>query len=213
MKCILCDQRKGRRFCPAKNATICTQCCGEKRIVEVDCPETCAYLKIGRSYERDHVGARYFQPDNPIEQEKMSRVLRDFEPVMVDVQTLIAIERKSSKDLVDAEVAEALDCLLKTLRTEERGVIYETTSNNLRVESLRRQIGAIIQSYRYPQESDRPRLHLKGALECLEVIRAVIARHMEAGSSSRSFVDFLVRHLPRKAEVMASEPSIIIPGR
>lgn len=213
MKCILCDQRKGRRFCPAKNATICTQCCGEKRILEIDCPETCTYLKIGRSYERDHVGARYFRPDKPIDQEKMNRVLRDFEPVVVDLQTLIAVEGRSSKDLVDAEVAEALDCLLATLRTEDRGIIYETTSGNLRVESLRRQLGSLIQSYRYPQESERQRLHLKDALECLEVMRAVIARHMEAGSSSRSFLDFLVRHLPRKAEIVQSEPSIIVPGR
>ncbi len=213
MKCNLCDQRKGRRYCPAKNATICAQCCGEKRVLEIDCPETCEYLKIGRSYERDQVSARHYRPDNPIEQEKMSRVLRNFEPVVVDLQTLIALERKSSRDLVDAEVAEALDCLLVTLRTEDRGVIYETTSGNLRVESLRRQLSSLIQSYRYPEESDRQRIHLKDALECLEVLRAVIARHMEAGSSSLSFVDFLVRHLPRKAEIAPSEPSIIVPGR
>jgi hypothetical protein len=213
MKCNLCDQRKGRRYCPAKNTTICAQCCGEKRVLEIDCPEICEYLKIGRSYERNQVGARRYRPNNPIEQEKMSRVLSNFEPVIVDMQTLIAVERKSSRDLVDAEVAEALDCLLATLRTEDRGVIYETTSGNLRVESLRRQLSSLIQSYRYPKESDRQRIHLKDASECLEVLRSVIARHMEAGSSSLSFVDFLVRHLPRKAEIAPSAPSIIVPGR
>ncbi len=213
MKCTLCEQRKGRRHCPAKNAMICAQCCGEKRILEINCPESCEYLKIGRNYEREQAGVRLYRADNPLEQEKIARVLRDFEPVLVDMQALIAVERKCVRDLVDAEVVEALDCLLATLRTEERGVIYETTSGNLRVESLRRQLSSLIQSYRYPQEPDRQRLHLKHALECLEVLRGVVARHIQAGTSSLSFVDFLVRSLPRETEIASRDSSIIIPGR
>ncbi len=192
---------------------ICAQCCGEKRILEIDCPESCEYLKIGRSYEQEQAGVRLYRADNPLEQEKIARVLRDFEPVLADMQALIAVERRSMRDLVDADVVEALDCLLATLRTEERGVIYETTSGSLRVESLRRQLSSLIHSYRYPQESDRQRLHLKDALECLEVMRGVVARHVQAGPSSLSFVDFLVRSLPRETEIASRDSSIIIPGR
>jgi hypothetical protein len=213
MKCSLCDQRKGRRSCPAKQATICAQCCGEKRVLEIHCPESCEYLKIGRSHEANQVGARHYRADNPLEQAKRSRVLANFEPVIVDLQTLIAIERKSSRDLADADVAEALDCLLKTLRTEDRGVIYETTSGNLRAEALRRQLGSLIESHRYPKESGRHRIHLKDAIECLEVLQAVVASHMEAGPALLSFVDFLVRHLPQRAEAGPSQASIIVPGR
>lgn len=213
MKCNLCEQRKGRRHCPAKSAMICAQCCGEKRILEIDCPESCEYLKIGRSHEKEQAFARNYRPENQFEQEKMNRVLTEFEPVMADMQALIAGERRSSRDLCDSDVAEALDCLLATLRTEDRGIIYETTSGNWRAESLRRQLSSLIQTYRDPQAGDRQRLYLKDALACLEVLRAVIARHMEAGSSSLSFVDFLVRSLPRDAEIAATGPAIIIPGR
>jgi hypothetical protein len=213
MKCSLCNQRKGRRSCPAKQATICAQCCGEKRVLEIACPESCEYLKIGRSHEANQMGARHYRVDNPVEQAKRSRILADFEPVIADLQTLIAIERKSSRDLADADVAEALNCLLKTLRTEDRGVIYETTATNLRADALRRQLGDLIESYRYPEESDRQRIHLKDAIECLEVLQAVVASHMEAGSASLSFVDFLVRHLPQRADAGPSQPSIIVPGR
>ncbi|MBZ5499303.1 MAG: hypothetical protein LAP85_23135 [Acidobacteriia bacterium] len=213
MKCIVCNQRKGRRSCPAKQAAICPQCCGEKRILEIDCPESCEYLKIGRNHEANQEGLRHYRAADPLEQGKRARILADFEMVFVDLQTLIAAARQSMRDLTDADVAEALDCLLKTLRTEERGVLYETTTGNLRADGLRRQFSSLIESYRYPKEADHPRIHLKDAIECLDVLRAVVASHVEAGPSSLSFVEFLVRHLPRSARVGPAQPSIIIPGR
>jgi hypothetical protein len=213
MKCSLCNQRKGKRSCPARQLMLCAQCCGEKRVLEIDCPESCEFLKIGRTHEANQVGARHYRADNPLEQAKRSRILTAFEPVIVDVQTAIAEERRACRDLVDADVAEALDCLLKTLRTEDHGVIYETTSANLRAEALRRQLASLIESHRYPKDSGWARIHLKDAIECLEVLQAVVASHREAGPASLSFVDFLVRHLPREAETGPSQPSIIIPGR
>jgi hypothetical protein len=192
---------------------ICPQCCGEKRVLEIDCPESCEYLKIGRTREANQESARYFRARDPIEHQQRARILENFEPVIVDLQTLIAVERQSSRDLTDADVAEALDCLLKTLRTEDRGVIYETTSDNLRAEGLRRQFSGLIESYRYPKDGDRQRIHLKDAVDCLEMMRGVVASHLEAGPSSLSFVDFLARCLPRSARVGPSQPSIIIPGR
>jgi hypothetical protein len=213
MKCILCHQRKGRRFCPAKNTTICAQCCGEKRVLEIDCPESCEFLKMGRAREADLEAARHYRTSDPFEQEKRARVLANFEALVAHLQAVIAAERASSRELSDADVAEALDCLLKTLRTEERGVIYEATSNNLRVESLRRQVSMLVQSYRYPKESDQQRIRLKDAIECLEVMRAVVGSHLEAGPSSLSFVDFLARNVSRDGKMGPSQPSIIIPGR
>jgi hypothetical protein len=192
---------------------ICAQCCGEKRILEIDCPESCEYLKMGRSRESDQEGVRHYHAADPVAHEKMARILADFEPVIIDLQALIAVERQSSRDLNDGDVAEALDCLLKTLRTEERGVIYETTADNFRADSLRRQFSSLVESYRYPKETEKPRLHLKDAVECLEVLRSVVASHLKAGPSSLSFVDFLVRNLPRAARAGQSHPSIIVPGR
>ena len=51
MKCILCEKRKAKRSCPAKDTQICPQCCGEKRVLEIECPESCEYLKAGRERE------------------------------------------------------------------------------------------------------------------------------------------------------------------
>lgn len=36
MKCILCNSRKAKRYCPAKGGSICPVCCGEKRGILFD---------------------------------------------------------------------------------------------------------------------------------------------------------------------------------
>ncbi len=213
MKCASCRQRKGRRFCPAKDAAICTQCCGEKRVLEIDCPESCEYLRIGRAREAELEQTRHAQVLEPPEVEKWRRVLDVFGDVMADLQVIIAEERRASRDLKDNDVAEALDCLIRTLRTEDRGVIYQTTSDNLRAEGLRRQFAQLMESCRRPEETDRPRIHLKDAIEILEVLRGVVGNHMEAGSFPLPFVDFLARRMPRESRMGPAQPSIIIPGR
>lgn len=43
-KCHVCDQRKGKRPCPARSAPICARCCAQNRVVEIDCPVDCPFL-------------------------------------------------------------------------------------------------------------------------------------------------------------------------
>jgi hypothetical protein len=50
-KCGSCGERKGNRFCPGRNASICSLCCGTKREKEIFCLESCQYLKRGKDYQ------------------------------------------------------------------------------------------------------------------------------------------------------------------
>lgn len=43
-KCPKCQARKGKRFCPALEQEICSQCCGTHRLESIPCPQTCTYL-------------------------------------------------------------------------------------------------------------------------------------------------------------------------
>ena len=54
MACPICEKRKPKRFCPAKDAQICPRCCGEHREVTIACPLDCRYLRESR--ERDYSG-------------------------------------------------------------------------------------------------------------------------------------------------------------
>src|SRR4030042_4625823 len=50
-KCSTCGERKGNRFCPGLNASICPLCCGSKREKEILCIEACEYLREGKDYQ------------------------------------------------------------------------------------------------------------------------------------------------------------------
>ncbi len=213
MKCVLCDQRKAKRFCPAKNALICTQCCGEKRVLEIDCPEACEYLKAGREREVEDYRKR-MQSMDPAAQEKNQRILTDYNDVVAHLEYAISRERLLSRDLTDKDVAGAVDLLLENYRTEDKGILYEKTSDDLRVESLRRELRKTVESFRNPEGNEgrgivdpkNTRLQLGAAIECLELIRSLIAAYQDRHSVS-GYVDFLARAMPREE----TRKSIILP--
>ena len=213
MKCPLCEQRKGKRFCPAERTSICAQCCGEKRMIEIDCPESCDYLKSGRERESEQEYRRFLRTADEPTRQKYFRVLSRLEEVVVYLEILIAEERRTVRDLADTDVMQALDLLIATLRTEDSGVLYERTSENLRVEGLRRALAEDLRSLRYPQQPDRERLLLKDAIECLELIRSMASSHVEPGAAPLSYVDFLARNMPKLRQHAQAGSRIIVPGR
>jgi hypothetical protein len=213
MKCPLCSQRKGKRACPANNSTICTQCCGEKRILEIDCPESCEFLKIGRSHESHAQRTRHLFTSDPVRLEKRRRVYTEHEAVIGHIELFLAEERRRSRDLRDKDVAEAIDLLLATMRTEEKGILYERVSSDLVVDGIRRRLKEVLNSHLNPPVGAGERLRTSQAIECLEVIREVLASHMQAGPSELSYVDFLARLMPRRERLGSPGSPIIIPGR
>jgi hypothetical protein len=216
MKCVLCDQKKGKRYCPAKSGLICAQCCGEKRVLVLDCPESCEYLKIGREHEMKDYGKR-LQNLEPQAREQSRRVLTDYQNVVAHLEYTLSRERLLSRNLTDNDVALALDILLATYKTEDNGVLYEKTSEDLTVESLRRELRKVIESYRNPEGKEEPgivdakssRLALRSAIECLEFLRIVAATYLEERDSQTGYVDFLARVTPRESS--QKQNSIIMP--
>jgi hypothetical protein len=219
----VCGQRKGKRPCPAKESLICAQCCGEKRILEIDCPENCEFLQAGRSREAHHQRTRHFRPSDPAMVPRFQRIVTEFQDFLASLEYLFAEERHSSKELKDDDVAQALDLVLETLRTEQKGILYEHTSNDLRIENLRRQIRDLVAANRNPQQSrqqryaiarpDEQMIKLSDAVECLELIRDVVESHRIARPSALSYVDFLARLMPRRRALQDTGPSIVVPGR
>jgi len=213
MKCILCNQRKGKRHCPAKSALICAQCCGEKRVLEIDCPESCQYLQAGRSYEAKQESTRHLHSRDPKVEQARARVLDHFEPQVVRLEYLVAEERRSARDLKDRDVADAFDLLLQTYRTEENGILYERVSDHHQVESLRRRLREAVEELRRPKDAAQSVLRLSEAIACLEFVRGLVQSHIEARESPSSYVDFLARMLPRAGVIEQPGPSLIVPGR
>ena len=60
-KCVYCHQIKGKRSCPALGGLICSQCCGEHRVVRIACPADCQYLDSSSDYQQKRTGERFAQ--------------------------------------------------------------------------------------------------------------------------------------------------------
>ena len=128
MLCASCSQRKGRRECPALGRTICTVCCGTKRLVEIACPSDCAYLAAAREHPAAVVRRQ--------QERDVARLLPTIQhlterqyQIFFLFQTTIARHRPDGlARLVDADVADAAAALASTLETAARGVIYEHTA-------------------------------------------------------------------------------------
>ena len=204
MKCSWCDLKRAKRHCPAKSALICPQCCGEKRVLEIECPENCPYLIAGRKWDMADYARRIGTLDSS-DHDRNSRVFRDHQDVIAHLEYTIARERMSSRDLRDRDVMQAVDILLDTYRTEDKGVLYEKTSEDLRIEPLRRELRKAIESLRNPEgeakgivDPQNVRLRLSVAIDCLECIRSMVVAYQSDKHSSSGYVDFLARVLPGK---------------
>jgi len=214
MKCILCEQRKAKRSCPAKDAQICTQCCGQKRVLEIACPESCQYLKEGREWEAADYRKRIQNLDQAT-LEKNRRILMEHQSAIAHLEYAISRQRILLRDLSDKDVAQAVDILLENYRTEDKGLLYERNSEDLRVESVRLELREIIESYRNPEGEDErgivdpknTRLQLGAAIECLEFIRSLAEAYLKDRSSGSGYVDFLARVVPREE----TRSSIVMP--
>jgi hypothetical protein len=133
--CPLCSQRKGRRACPAKGASICSACCGSKRRVEIDCPADCVWLEgahakgwAGRETERRR-DARRLAPH-------VQRLSREQADLFFVALVGVAAMRARRRDLDDALLAAGTTALRKTVDTRQRGILYDHQAEDLRAQGL-----------------------------------------------------------------------------
>jgi hypothetical protein len=124
--------------------------------------------------------------------------------IVARLEYVLGRERLSDRNLADSDAVKALDVLLDTYRTEDRGILYEKTSEDLRVESLRRELRRAIESLRNPEERQQgvlnpqtKRLSLSAAVECLELVRSLALMYAEDRASRSGYLNLLARLVPR----------------
>jgi hypothetical protein len=190
MSCPLCRKRRGKRACPAKGEAICSQCCGAKRRVEIDCPPDCAFLDgahagawEGRAAERER-DARRVGPFLEGLSEAQGRL------VLLSLVGITAI-RARRLEVDDRLLLEAVRALHKTVETRERGILYEHQAEDARAQGLAHELAELFaardEEGREHAPADRD---LVAALARLE--RAIEATRDEE-ESSHAFLDTATR--------------------
>lgn len=195
-KCLLCNTRKGIRYCSALNSSICSLCCGTKRRRTISCPDDCIYLIAGRNYrvERSTVLAQLDKIRNA-NLELISRI----------EQNILTIRTTRFRNLLDEEVKPALENVLKTIETAERKIIYEYRSPNPRIQLLADSVYQAIEKY---QKDFGQAVAMAEAKGCLKVIINALTALINQNSKSTVYLDFIQQFAKEN-----NKDTSIIPGK
>ena len=189
-RCPLCSERSAKRFCPAKQALICTVCCGTKREVEIDCPGSCVHLKAGRSYESDRkqLDSELLARAKAFDQ----RFLNEYGHFLELLSRAVAEERPSSPWLVDADVMEVYRALHATMKTLSGGIYYETLPEGTAGQALFRKLKAFLDALMSPepQAQHRP-LRVSEILGLLDFLLLAVSINSSGRPRSRQYLDWI----------------------
>jgi hypothetical protein len=207
MSCPLCRQRKGKRACPAKGASICSQCCGTKRLVEIDCPPDCVYLTgahapgwEGRTADRER-DERRLGPH-------VARLTeRQLHLVLLGLSGVNGIQGRTG-EFDDTILLEAVVALRKTIETRDRGVLYEHPAVDARAQGLVEELSGIFEARDEKGELHRPLdRDLVAALRGLE---GALTATLSEKEGPRAFLDTAARLVGRLGGAPATRPRPLI---
>jgi len=128
VNCHLCEARPPRRACPALGRDICAQCCGEEREASIDCPLECEYLREAREHEKLPPLDPKLLPNLDIE--LTDAFLEQHRPLTIVTGRLLLVAAMETPGTVDLDLRDALDALIRTYRTAETGLVYESRPTN-----------------------------------------------------------------------------------
>ena len=111
-KCVLCNSRKGKRNCPALASLICSQCCGAKRVKEIDCPEDCFYMGKSQQYFTDRQGSQQIS-DFEREMKKTIGSEDKYLDILQNIEFIIHNIYREQGNITDKHVETALDYLIE----------------------------------------------------------------------------------------------------
>jgi hypothetical protein len=220
MKCPLCGRRKARRDCPALRQSICSVCCGTKRLKEIACPESCVHLSASRAHP-PAVVVRQQNRDAATLLPTIRHLSERQQELFLLFHTVIAAHRPEGfARLVDADVADAAGACAATLETAARGVIYEHAATSVPAQALARELQATIDEIR----AKKATLSDTEAAGALRAIEAGARDGHKGDATEAAYVDLMRRLLQASGlggasgpggtasrEDLAAPPGLILP--
>jgi hypothetical protein len=210
--CKICESRRAKRFCPAVHGDICSLCCGREREVTLHCPLDCEYLQEARKHDRPVEVNPDELPnlDIPIPE----TFVRDYEELLYGVGMAALEASLETPGAVDYDLREAFAALIRTQRTLESGLYYETRPDNPIAAELCRRIKAGVAEFR---RAETERLMMTRTRDADVLLVLIFLQRLEIDRNNgrklgRAFIDFLRGQLPvpEAESAMAAPPSLII---
>jgi hypothetical protein len=217
MTCKLCETRRPRRACPGVGGRICAVCCGTERETTVSCPLDCPFLQEAHRHEKPPEIDPEQVPNRDVEvSEEFIDERRGL--VMFSAFSLLEAALQASS-AVDSDVREALESLIRTYRTRESGLYYETRPANLLAAHIHQHMQKSFDEYR-KSELERAGLTTVRDAEILGVLvfwQRVALRYNHGRRLGRPFLSMLrnslaeagLSHGPQGWQTRSQSPLVI----
>jgi hypothetical protein len=212
MACAICQNRRPRRFCPGVRGDICAVCCGSEREVSVNCPLDCEYLRQAHIHERLAPPDPETIPNRDIP--LTDGLLERNNELAAFLAGRLAAAALNTTGAVDSDVREALESLIRTYRTLESGVYYESLPENPLAAAIFRRVreGADQFREREKEETGISRTRDSDVLAMLVFLQRVEMGRNNGRPRGRAFIDALMQNYPGgPAEPPSPASSLLIP--
>jgi hypothetical protein len=203
MACPVCGHRKARRECPALGQSICPVCCGTKRLVEIACPDTCAYLSAARANPAAVV-RRQHETDVALLLPTIQSLTERQHQLFFLFQSVIAKHQPDGfARLLDSDVADAAGSVAATLETAAKGVIYQHATHSTVAQKLATELTAFLQQIR----DDGATVYDREAAMTLRAIEAGARTIKQPAGSGDDYLALMGRLLQVNRASVGSAPS------
>jgi hypothetical protein len=208
VNCVICGIRKPRRHCPGVNGDICTICCGTEREQSVDCPLDCTYLHDAHEHEKPPELDAATLPNQDIQ------ITEDFLRVNEILMAFLAMSifegALKSPGATDWDVREALEALVKTYRTLQSGLYYETLPTNIFAAAIAAHVQTKMAEIKQNEieAGGVPTIRDATILGVIAFLQRLEYSHNNGRKRSRAFLDFLggFYNAPGESEAEVLEP-------
>jgi hypothetical protein len=214
VSCRICESRKPRRYCPGVVGDICAPCCGTERENTVSCPLDCEYLLESRRHERFDAVDPDSMPNRDIRVSE--EFLGEHEQLLGFLSRVLLAAALQAHDATDRDVRDALEALIKTYRTRQSGLIYETRPDNPYAGMIVQHVNASLEQFQEElrRESGMRTLRDTDVLGVLVFVQRIAVHWDNKRPRGRSFLSLLFeRHGEQLTPAAPEEPpgSLLLP--
>ncbi len=209
MKCAICEVRTPRRYCPGVRGEICSVCCGTERENTVNCPFDCNYLREARLREKP----LEIDPANiPFSDVRIpARFLEEHPRIAQLVIDALINAISSAPGTIDFDIRQALESLIRTYKTLQSGLVYETRPENPIAARIYDELQRAVAEGRKEIASNSG-VSVRDAeiMSMLLILQRMEYRFNNGRSRGRAFIDYYTQHFPARTQPNPSASPLIV---
>lgn len=173
-------------------------CCGTGREVTVSCPLDCEYLREARIHEKPTaLPTDYPNKDVRITDEFLS----NHEGLLMILSVSLAAARADKPELIDFDVREGLEALIRTYRALESGLIYETKPANQLAAYVAEKLQQTATDFNGRLEAaEAPPIRDAVVLGVLVFLQRMEMHHNNGRGKGKAFISFLSDSFPLRKD-------------